>query len=320
MAIINNVELNISINDEGIGFVEKEPGITEIGNYSEIRLPKGVIKNGYIKEPEILLEKLKTIFKNFKIKTKNVRWIISEQNAILRDITIKKDDIQGKSVEDYIKSQIGKTLHFPFKKPIFHHFVKEDVDDHLRVILYILDENMLHDYMDVFDRLRIRNITYEMPALALFRLYYQEDESKDEEGSVRKRTTDINEDDLIDGLMVYQMFDSMFSLSVFEKEYPVFSLMDDVEDPAKLYETTEQYISRIANYYKFNLNDGKKQINKIVIFNLTSNKTNDDLLTELDVRLKGFNYEVFDMAKKSDYYQKVLPTSCYVALAASLYK
>lgn len=320
MALINNVELNISINDEGIGFVEKEPGMTEVGNYSEIRLPKGVIKNGYIKEPEILLEKLKTIFKNFKIKSKNVRWIISEQNAILRDITISKDDIQGKSVEDYIKSQIGKTLHFPFKKPIFHHFVKEEKTDQLRIILYILDENMLHDYLDVFDRLHVRNVSFEMPALALFRLYYQENEDKSEEAAAKKRSSDINEEDLIDGLMVYQMFDSMFSLTVFEKEFPVFSLMDDVEDGSRIYETTEQYIFRIANYYKFNLNDGKKQINKIVVFNLTSNKTNDDVRTELDVRLKGLNYEVFDMNKKSEYYEKILPTSCYVALAASLYK
>lgn len=320
MALITNVEINISINDEGIGFVEKEPGMTEVSNYSEVRLPKGVVKNGYIKEPEILLNKLKTIFKNFKIKTKNVRWIISEQNAILRDITINKDDIQGKSVEEYIKGQIGKTIHFPFKKPIFHHFVKEDDEEKLRIILYILDENMLHDYLDVFDRLKIRNVTYEMPALALFRLLYQDDEEKSEDGIPVKRSCDIDEEKLIDGLMVFQMFDSMFSLTVFEKEYPVFALMDDMDDTSKLYETTEQYISRIANYYKFNLTGGKKQINKIVIFNLTSNKTNEDVQTELDVRLKGMNYEIFEMEKKSEYYSKILPTSCYVALGSSLYK
>ena len=320
MALITNVEINISINDEGIGFVEKEPGMTEVGNYSEVRLPKGVVKNGYIKEPEILLNKLKTIFKNFKIKSKYVRWIISEQNAILRDITINKDDIQGKSVEEYIKGQIGKTIHFPFKKPIFHHFVKEDDEEKLRIILYILDENMLHDYLDVFDRLKIRNVTYEMPALALFRLLYQDDEEKSEDGIPVKRSCDIDEEKLIDWLMVFQMFDSMFSLTVFEKEYPVFALMDDMDDTSKLYETTEQYISRIANYYKFNLTGGKKQINKIVIFNLTSNKTNEDVQTELDVRLKGMNYEIFEMEKKSEYYSKILPTSCYVALGSSLYK
>ena len=64
MALITNVEINISINDEGIGFVEKEPGMTEVGNYSEVRLPKGVVKNGYIKEPEILLNKLKFNYYN----------------------------------------------------------------------------------------------------------------------------------------------------------------------------------------------------------------------------------------------------------------
>ncbi len=320
MALINTVELNISINDEGIGFVEKEPGMTEIGNYSEIRLPKGVIKNGYIREPEILLEKIKMIFKNFKIKSKNVRWIISEQNAILRDITIQKSDITGKSVDEYIKSQIGKTIHFPFKKPIFQHFVKEENDDAIRIVLYILDENMVHDYLDIFDRLNIRSVTYEMPALALFRLYYQEDEVKNDEASKKRKSFDIKDEDLIDGLMIFQMFDSMFSITVFEKEYPVFSLMDDIETADKIFETTEQYISRIANYYKFNLNDGAKSIQKICIFNLSSLKTNEDTEEELKQRLQGMNYEVFDMNKKSEYYEKILPVSCYVALAASLYK
>lgn len=320
MALLNTVELNISINDEGIGFVEKEPGMTEIGNYSEIRLPKGVIKNGYIKEPEILLEKMKTIFKNFKIKSKNVRWIISEQNAILRDITIAKADLAGKSVEDYIKSQIGKTIHFPFKRPVFQHYVKEDTDETIRIILYILDENMLHDYLDVFERLHMRNVTYEMPALALWRLYYQDNEVSGDDNTKRRKSTDIHEEDLVDGLMIFQMFNSMFSITVFEKEYPVFSLMDDIEDGSKLYETTEQYISRIANYYKFNISDGKRSIQKIVVFNLTSSKTNEDVQNELDVRLKGMNYEVFKMSQKSEYYEKILPTSCYAALAASLYK
>ena len=320
MALLTSTELNISINDEGIGFVEKEPGYAEVNSYGEVRLPKGVIKNGYIKEPEILLEKMKNIFKSYTIKSKNIRWIINEQNAILREITIQKEELQNQNLETYLKGQVGKTLHFPFKKPIFEHFVKEETDDYIKLVMYILDENMLQDYMDVFDRLKIKNVTYEMPALALWKLYYQDDEANLEEDNKRKRSTEVNPDNLIDGLMVFQLFDTMFSITIFEKEYPVFSLMEDIENEDQRFEIAEQYIFRISNYYKFNKNDGQKAIRDVVIFNLTSVASNEQVQTDMEYRLKGMRAEVFDLSTKSDYYQKILPTGCYVALAASLYK
>ena len=45
-------ELNIAINDNVIGFIEKKPGKSEIESYGEVKLPKGVIERGYIKDPD----------------------------------------------------------------------------------------------------------------------------------------------------------------------------------------------------------------------------------------------------------------------------
>lgn len=335
----NLLELNLSINDEVIGFVEKEPGKTEIESYGEVRLPKGAIKNGYIKEPTILLEKLTSILKSFKIRANTVRWVLNEQNAILREIEIQKADLEKLTVQEYVLSQVGKTIHFPFESPIFNHFIKVAKDDSIIVTLFILDEQMLQDYVDVFDRLKIKEMTYEIPALSLWRLYYVSDEKEEaemtgsivapslvkrnENGEVEEEEEDDDdfyEEDLEDGLMIATVYDTLLSLTIFDKKFPVFSMMEDIEKPEYLYDTIDTYVSRISSYYKFNKNQGKKEVTKVVIYNFTTKVTDAMLNEEMNKRIVGVDFEVFDLGKKSKYYKRLLPTGCYIPLAASFYK
>lgn len=324
----SKVEINLSINDEVIGFVEKEPGMREIESYGEIRLPRGVIKNGYIKEPDILLDKLKSIFKSFRIKAKKVRWVLSEQNSILREMDIEKAELERISINDYINLQIGKTIHFPFKNPIFNHFIKEAKDDSITISLYILDSDMIHDYMDIFERLHLTEISYEMPELALFRLYYQPDEEINNEVSdvnnaffAPKFTAQVTEyEEYEEGLLLLTLYDTMFYITIFDREFPVLSLLEDIENPETVYDTTDLYISRISNYYKFNRNSGKKGIQNVVVFNLNTTINDEVLSQEMSRRLTGLKFKVFEMEKKSQYYKRLLTGGCYIPLAASLYK
>lgn len=337
------IELNISINDDVIGFIEKEPGKSEIESYGEVRLPKGVIKKGYIKEPLTLVEKIESIYSSFKIRAKTVRWVLNEQNAILREIEIDKGELQNQNVEEYIMSQVGKTIHFPFETPIFNHFIKMATDETVIVTLFIIDEQMINDYLDVFDRLKIKDITYEIPMLALFRLYYTENEGEE----VRKTSLsqvqlssqlqdivpenkiarieeaaeedDESDDDLIDGLMLVTLYDTFFTISIFSKIYPALFMMEDIESAETVPDTIDNYISRIASYYKHNRCGGKKDVKNVVCFNLSS--IDDKKLTdEMAARAVGIPFEVFDLGEKSKYYKRLLPKGCYIPLAASFYK
>ncbi len=345
-------ELNIAINDNVVGFIEKKPGRSEIESYGEVKLPKGVIERGYIKDPNTLVEKIESIYTSFRIEAKTVRWVLNEQNAILREIEIEKGELQTKTIEEYIQSQVGKTIHFPFEAPIFNHFIKTATDDTLIVILIIMDEKMVNDYLDVFEKLKMKDITYEIPMLALFRLFYTEDEGeevkptnlaqvqlssqlqtakeeqKDYSGNLEGvESEDAEEEimdeegDLIDGLMLVTLYDNFFTLTIFSYIYPTLFVMEDLESDDK-YQTIDKldnFVSRIANYYKYNKNGGKKGVRSCVCFNL-SNIDDTELADEMANRTLGMPFEVFDLGTKSQYYKRLLPKGCYIPLAASFYK
>ena len=342
-------ELNLAINDSVIGFIEKKPGKSEIESYGEVKLPKGVIERGYIKDPNTLVEKIESIYTSFRIEAKTVRWVLNEQNAILRELEIEKGELQTKTIEEYIKSQVGKTIHFPYEAPIFNHFIKTATDDTLIVILIIMDEKMVNDYLDVFEKLKMKDITYEIPMLALFRLFYTEDEGEevkptnvaqvelssqlqtvetqknyaaDLEGVEGEIEDEMDEEgDLIDGLMLVTLYDNFFTLTIFSYIYPTLFIMEDLDSDDK-YQTIDKidnFISRIANYYKYNKNGGKKGVRSCVCFNL-SNIDDTELQEEMSNRTLGMPFEVFDLGTKSQYYKRLLPKGCYIPLAASFYK
>lgn len=343
-------ELNIAINDNVVGFIEKKPGRSEIESYGEVKLPKGVIERGYIKDPNTLVEKIESIYTSFRIEAKTVRWVLNEQNAILREIEIEKGELQTKTIEEYIQSQVGKTIHFPFEAPIFNHFIKTATDDTLIVILIIMDEKMVNDYLDVFEKLKMKDITYEIPMLALFRLFYTEDEGeevkktnlaqvqlssqlqtakeeqKDYSGNLEGVESDgeeieDEEGDLIDGLMLVTLYDNFFTLTIFSYIYPTLFIMEDFEtdDKMQVIDKLDNFVSRIANYYRYNKNEGKKQVRSCVCFNL-SNIDDEMLREEMANRTLGMPFEVFDLGTKSQYYKRLLPKGCYIPLAASFYK
>lgn len=323
-------QLSMFFTDDGFGFVERKPGSLEIENFGEVKLNKGTIKNGYIKEPEILLEKIKSVFKSFKIKAKSVKMVINEQNTILRQLMIPKKDLGSMTIGEYVRSQLGKTIHFPFKTPALDFHVLDENIDAYQVIVFIADESLLHDYHDIFDAMGMTEAFFDLPQLALYKMYYKDDEyvqPVEEEvkeqpvvklgrRSVNKK---IKQEDLgaMEGLMIVTLYDSLISLIVFDKEYPVFSLLEEFDGLENYYDVVESYVSRISNYYKFNMHGGKKAIKQTVFFNFTNKLTDEVIKDELGRRLEDQDYHVFDLEKKSSYYKQILPRGCYMALATN---
>ena len=62
------------------------------------------------------------------------------------------------------------------------------------------------------------------------------------------------EGDLIDGLMMVTLYDNFFTLTIFSYIFPTLFIMEDLDSDDK-YQTIDKidnFISRIANYYKYN--------------------------------------------------------------------
>ena len=80
----------------------------------------------------------------------------------------------------------------------------------------------------------------------------------------------------------------------------------------------DQEIAKISNYYKFNLNNGDRTIEKLVLFNMSTKLSNDQIHNYFYEDGSLVTSEVFDMKTISKIVDTLIDRECYIPLAASL--
>ncbi len=248
----NKGPLCIFITDNGIaifgGNVKKQ---IENSCYDQKSLPVGVVENGYIKEPEVLLSNLKAMWKETKVKPKFVRLVIQDQNVLIREFSISKKELDKKTIDEYFYAQIGHRFKVPFVKPIISYQIKSESKDELQVLLYIADENLLQDYYDVMEKLGIKDVVFDLAISAIL-------EIADEDYDLHNENA-----------MIVSLYDKLLSIQIVEKNKLIFGAIEEYEGKTEQFlEMTSIYMERIANYYQFNLRKGKEKITKTIVFNL----------------------------------------------------
>ncbi|MBN2268212.1 MAG: hypothetical protein JXC35_02185, partial [Acholeplasmataceae bacterium] len=121
-------EVSIFISDTQIGFFQYLPDQTYKSKFGTTEIDPGIIENGYIKDPEVLLFQLKSLFKAHQIKPKKLRMVIHDQNILIRQITILKEELKERSISEYVKNERGKSIHFPFENAAVTHMVRSETD------------------------------------------------------------------------------------------------------------------------------------------------------------------------------------------------
>jgi type IV pilus assembly protein PilM len=266
--------------------------------FDAIDLPEGVIVNGYIKEPEILYQLLLDNFKEHKIKIRHVNVLIHDQNLLIRNISIAKNDLQKKSINQYVMDQTDKKIYFPFETAAISHFIQKEDEENVKALALITDENLLHDYYDVFEKLGAKEVTFDLPALSLYELYKE------------NTTSTANQ------IMLVTLYNKLLAIQIFVNDTPIFQMIEECDgssrDPQVI---LENYIERIANYYKYNITKGKLSIEDIVIFNLNDHFSDQDLNNGVVKQLKDFNTSLYEF-KGIDELEKTLPKACYLPYAS----
>lgn len=266
--------------------------------FDAIDLPEGVIVNGYIKEPEILYQLLLDNLKEHKIKIRHVNILIHDQNLLIRNISIAKSDLQKKSINQYVMDQTDKKIYFPFETAAISHFIQKEDEESVKALALITDESLLHDYYDVFERLGAKEVTFDLPALSLYELYKE------------------NTVSTANQIMLVTLYNKLLAIQIFVNDTPIFQMIEECDgssrDPQVI---LENYIERIANYYKFNITKGKLTIEDIVIFNLADHFSNEDLNKGVVKQLKDFNTSLYEF-KGIDELEKEMPKACYLPYAS----
>lgn len=266
--------------------------------FDAIELPEGVVVNGYVKEPEILYQLILGNFKGHKFKLRKANILIHDQNLLIRNLSISKEELQKKSINQYIHDQTDKKIYFPFEKAAISQFIQNESDETVKVLALITDEDLLHDYCDIFERLGAKEVTFDLPALSLYELYIEQTKTESKH------------------VMLVTLYNKLLAIQIFVNHTPIFQMIEECDGSKSNYpQILENYIERIANYYKYNITKGESSVEDVVIYNLSDSFEDKDIQVGVISHLTDFKAILFDF-DKIDGHEKEMPKVCLLPYAS----
>ncbi len=301
--------LNVFFTDNEVSFIEKPDGYNmKKLKYSSVELEPGMIENGVIYKEERLLRVLKDTFKMFKIKSKRVNLIVHEELFTFRRIEVPII-YKPNEIGDYIKQEMQKMIMTPFEDMKVDYVIHRKNEDHYDVIMFYAPSSELKTYIQLFHNMNMQVIRSDIPPLALHRLYYY-------------RKHEDSELEFEKDIMFVTVFNDTYSLYVFDEEIPLFSLVNNIGSKAmndeRYLELIDTEIGKIANYYKYNIYSGERDIENVVIFNMSSKFTNERMREYYMDETSTLKTQIFDMKQVSTIVDTLIDRECYIPLAASL--
>lgn len=279
-------QLNVFINDNYISFVVAQTdGVVLKQGFTEIS--SDIVADGRIKQPNELLDILKGMFEADNITEKRTRIAVSERAVLVKLITIDRIDLGRKSIRRHIKSLLGKTIRYPFERAVMDYHVIEETAENFKVLVMLIDDDLLQDYLDLFAKLK-RRVTFDLISLAMGQLYYEA--LTGDEDFV---TSVMEEDNMVDGLMTVMFYDDHMAIMIYDKEIPILSLNEDFERPSNPYIEMTNYIERISHYYQYSIHKGKKQINHIKLINACLGISDTVLQNEMKRRFTTLPFSTY---------------------------
>lgn len=279
-------------------------------------LPDGTVVNGEIEKPHELYNTLKTIISSMKMRVGEIVLLVHEGNILIRKLIVNKEEMTAKTLKDHIKKQIGSTIHFPFDRPVYDIHIQKETDKNYEVVVFLTNEDLLQDYLDVFEKLWISDVVFDTSLVSLYRLYNHMHLNCKIGISEKEKLPD--ESICLDGLMLVALYNNNVSLIVYDGIYPVFSLIEDMEPEGNYCDIVANYIERISNYYSFNMNKGQKGIENIEIFNFTTGDIDEVINEKMRVCVERKNVRFFNFTEMPVKYSKDIPRGCYIPLAAGM--
>ncbi len=286
-----NLVTSIFITDSNIGIFAHNTMNDKKSAFIDVSLEADIIQFGYIKEPIKLLSVIKKAFKQIKVKPKSINLVLQDENVLIREIDIDKATLEHSNIESYINKQIGKTLHFPFEEVAYSYNIVEETEHSTKIVIFIADKNLIEDYLDIFDRLRIKNTNFNIIASGINAMF------------------NSDKDNITDNSMVVTIFDNNITINIIENKKTIFGMTDECENNLdKMCQNIEDYIERIANYYQYNLRKGSKKIKNVFLLDLSDNLANkiqenkkefskDSGLNIINLDISELNKDIHDVHK-----------------------
>ncbi|HHY72842.1 MAG TPA: pilus assembly protein PilM [Bacillus bacterium] len=260
---------NIVIKDHVIRYMEiRSSSPLSIRLQGERDLPSGIISEGHIVDKESLILILEECVEEWKIKGQDVRFIVPDSFVVIRTVEVP-NEINDDEIKGYLYLELGTSIHLPFEDPVFDLFVLGTTENKKNVLLFAAPEQIVQDYVEVFEEVKLNPIVADISPLSIYRLYAKLDLANPN-----------------DHLMVIQFDLPMVNVSLFHDDKPLFMrhLVFDLNyslwqknyngeyewkgEQADLQAQMEDIfteIDRIMNFYRFSMQQGNQEVTKILL-------------------------------------------------------
>jgi len=260
---------NIVMDDYVIRMLEnKGSDLDSLQMAVEKPLPKQVIENGRIIDELAFFEFMKEAVQEWGIKGCYVRFFVPQSLVIIREIDLP-DDVTADKAKSYIHLEIGNTIHFPFKNPIFDMYQTDEEANKVTIIAAPEDE--LLKYTHTFTDLSLKPTVAELQPLGIYRYFLHKQGTMSPEKvymiieySLSSVTISIFHQNKVE-FVRHQPLTTSKDYWQFNEEIASFEFTGDRMRYEGEIEDQLNEIDRLRNFYRFSIHHGEKEVNELLI-------------------------------------------------------
>ncbi|SMG56603.1 type IV pilus biogenesis protein PilM [Paenibacillus aquistagni] len=165
--------VSLVIKDHVIRYVDaKKPSLYGATSFGEVYLPSGIVQEGRIADPERLRAMLKEHVQKWKLRDREVQFIVPDSVVIVRKLEIPSD-IPDEEIKGYLYLELGTSIHLPFEDPVFDIDYLERHEDKHEILLFAAPEQVVKEYAQLLSSVGLKPVAADISALAIYRLYYK---------------------------------------------------------------------------------------------------------------------------------------------------
>lgn len=260
------------MNDHIIRLVENNgKDFASIKISAEKILPTDTILNGKLVDELKFFDFMKETVEEWGIKNRNVRFHAPRELNILREVdipkTVKKDEIKK-----YITMEIGNTIHFPFKNPVFNVYDIIETDTVNKVTVVATPEEEIIKYTEIFEDVKLIPIAVDAQSLSVYRFFLNQEQPEDKAIYLflELNLTSVN-------ISIFRNHKAEFSrfqsLNVTIQDWQPNENVQPIQwtytgDERRLYNEVEGQlndIDNLMNFYRFSIHQGEKSVTNIIL-------------------------------------------------------
>jgi len=135
-------------------------------------LPEGAVEDGILQEPEEVADIIKTLFKNLKLKDKNVAISISGYSVIVKKINLSVMD--EKDLNKYIQNEVGQYIPFDIEDVYLDYqdlHTNTEEYDRTDVMLVAAKKEVVDGYLAMLQSAGLKVVIVDIGGFALENIY-----------------------------------------------------------------------------------------------------------------------------------------------------